>query len=335
MQESTWDVLNVFRASCKKYRDKIHEMHTRQLIFFLASSPPHAIRCPLGPIPSLRILHNHDFGHTHPAISNVLSHTRVIDVIGCPREHEHSACAFSLAFQKRDVVIRFHPTNHLHDVEEPVSARKVVMFGTSIRSCWKTLPPPHWAQEKTVLNLRSLNNPNELVSAFRRFPPSTGRREAVVVFTHWGADMGYQVPVALDHVVSPWRLARERLAALVDLAAGMVTGGWLFPDMPSVNFTIVDFDQVSAHQFTLDADTEKDEEPPPIVDGLLERIRTGIEEIVDKKSPPSKPLAERKALANAAFGRLHIVSLDEYATRVNDDEQVELDTVQLRYCNNA
>lgn len=195
-----------------------------------------------------------------------------------------------------------------------MAARKVVTFGTSMKSGWKELPPDTWAQEKTVINVKDLNQPHDLAAVFKRFPPSSGSREAVLVFTHWGVDMGYSVPMSMDHVFHPELLAEQRLDVLTTLVAGMILGEWLFPNMPPVKFTIVDIDTVPVGNFSPHGEGPLSK---VLFNGVLEKVTAMVED-------------ERPGAVAQALGRLNIVTMDEYATTL-DPEDLVLETVQMRY----
>lgn len=345
LNQASWDVRLALRGTCRAFKQKVDALQTKQLIFFLGAPPPDAIRSPCGRVPALRSVHGDDA----QVPEGLFDGTGVVDVIGSPADHLYSEHALKSVFSKRDTVLRFHRTNHLHDIAVPVAARHVVLFGASLQTVWPELPPPERTQEKTIINLRGLNKPDRLVSAFRRFPPASGKREAAVVLTHWGTEMGYSVPMAINDLVNPLRLRRERLATLVELAAGMVLGGWLFPEMPPVKFSIVDFDQVSPQQWALDRDdgnedgAEQDEENQGSGSGtgsatgvgslsgaLGLRIRNRVAEMVEKRSP-SAALSKKQVDITNALQNLHIVTLAEYAAALGDEHEFELDTVQLRY----
>jgi hypothetical protein len=70
-----------------------------------------------------------------------------------------------------------------------------------------------------------------------------------------------------------------------------------------------------------------------MVYSLIAQITRKVVQLVDKQSQQSATSPERLSLVDAALGNLHVVTLDEYASNLQDQDELEIDTVQLRYSN--
>lgn len=328
---ASWGTLCVVRCTSKTMRDKVLTLQNSHVVFCL-TPPPNVITAPHGlRIPSFKVFH-HNEPPDMKQVAGLFDTTRLIDVHGSPHEHGRPQVAVDLAFAKRDVVLRFHPTHHAHDISVPVAARKVVFFGSSMTSKWAHLPPPEQAQEKTVVCLKTLNNPANLKTVFRRFPPAAGAREAVLVFTHWGSVSSYTVPPTIANLINRERLARERLSVISTLAAGLVLGGWLFPDMPPVTFTVVDFPQVRPQEFALSCGAPASAVPTPLApatadttltEALAAAVAAALAEMVGSSAEAASKIVDAKS-------RLRLMTRDEYGAAVLPQE-LELDTVEMRH----